>query len=80
MGGTAGEEHVEDLREGLRDQVVRVGPGDQLPREARRCVTVAGEQVAVRGHVTAANARDQLGVAQLPVPGGHLVDNGHVSR
>ena len=52
---------------------------DQLAGQPGGRVAVAGEEVAVRGHVAAAHARDQLGVAQLPA-GGHLVDNGHLSR
>jgi hypothetical protein len=80
VGPAAREQHVEHLGERLGDQVVGIRGGDQLAGEPRRGVAMPGEEIAVRGHVTTANARDQLGVAQLPTPGGHLVDNGHLSR
>jgi hypothetical protein len=65
LGALAAPDQVEDLRERLRDDVLRLLPVPEVPGEAVGGVGVPSEQRGVRLRAAATSQRDELGVVEL---------------
>jgi hypothetical protein len=64
VGSATALEYGEHLGEGVRDEVIDIAVTDELAREPARSLDMALEQLAVGGHVTTPDGRNELSVAR----------------